>query len=200
MNLVTIENHVSVQTDLKELSPAKWETGVAHLLDCLNPWLEHSFRTRLVAGAGEPIYLAAAVPEAPHQIVFAHGYFSSALHELAHWCLAGPKRRAQDDYGYWYCPDGRNARQQVEFERVEVKPQAVEWWLTAATGRSFRSSTDNLNGTATDSRPFRQAVQQQAQRYAKEGLPVRAGRAVDLLCEAFQNERPDGQSFSGLPL
>lgn len=178
---------------------AQWEAGVTNLLDCLNPWLERDWQTQLVAGSGEPVYLPAAVPDGFHQIVFAHGYFNSALHELAHWCLAGAERRLQEDYGYWYCPDGRDAVQQAAFAQVEVKPQAIEWWLAAAAGRPFRTSTDNLNGAPTDNRPFRQAVQQQAQRYLSDGLPPRAQVAVQLLCAQFDQAWPQASCFSELP-
>ena len=60
------------------------------------------FNTRLVRGGDEPVYLPANATVAYHQVVFAHGYFSSALHEIAHWCIAGERRRLLEDYGYWY--------------------------------------------------------------------------------------------------
>ncbi|MDC2890890.1 elongation factor P hydroxylase [Psychrosphaera algicola] len=90
------------------------------------------YNTKLVLGGSEPIYLPAntsdlgldAQPYA--QVVFAHGYFTSALHEIAHWCLAGMPRLNKIDYGYWYCPDGRTAEQQAKFQQAEVKPQAIE--------------------------------------------------------------------------
>ena len=89
------------------------------------------FNTRLVKGNDEPIYIPGGVHvegyeiENYHQVIFAHGFFRSALHEAAHWLVAGDLRRLQVDYGYWYAPDGRSADQQTEFESVEVKPQAV---------------------------------------------------------------------------
>lgn len=181
------------------LPVAQWEAGVKELLDCLNPWLARDWQTRLVPGSGEPVYLPAAAADDLNCIVFAHGYFNSALHELAHWCLAGAKRRMLEDYGYWYCPDGRDARQQAAFEQVEVKPQAIEWWLASATGRPFRTSTDNLNGIPTDSQPFRQAVQRQAARYVTDGLPARAHDAVKRLCDQFGQPWPQAHCFVELP-
>ncbi|WP_084649249.1 elongation factor P hydroxylase [Saccharospirillum impatiens] len=196
-------SHALIHTDqpLKgaDLPVTRWEAGVEGLLDCLNPWLEQRWRTTLVAGAGEPVYLPATQNSALHQIVFAHGYFNSALHELAHWCLAGADRRLLEDYGYWYCPDGRDAAQQAAFEQVEVKPQAIEWWFAEVSGRSFRTSTDNLNGTPTDNQPFREAVQKQAIHYLLEGLPARAGQAVGLLCRHFGNASPKAICFADLP-
>ena len=50
------------------------------------------------------------------------------------------------DYGYWYQPDGRDEQTQAEFEKVEVKPQALEWIFTQSLGQEFFLSTDNLSG------------------------------------------------------
>lgn len=176
-----------------------WEADVDRLLACLNPWLHSQWQTQLLAGDAEPIYLPATATEPLHRIVFAHGYFNSALHELAHWCVAGAERRLLEDYGYWYCPDGRNARQQAAFEQVEVKPQALEWWFALASGRRFRTSRDNLGGAATDSRPFRDAVQRQAQHYLHTGLPQRAHQVVTQLTQSFTQSWPTGVDFEQPP-
>lgn len=148
------------------------------------------FNTRLVLGEDEPIYLPANDQTPYHQIVFAHGYFSSALHEIAHWCIAGAKRRLQEDYGYWYCPDGRDEFQQAEFEKVEVKPQAIEWAFTAAAGRKFQVSTDNLNGVEPDREAFTGAVKAQLLTYLKGNFPPRAWRFINVLKGEFQGTLP----------
>jgi elongation factor P hydroxylase len=167
------------------LPPEHWETGVQALLNCLNPWLQATHQTTLVAAEYEPFYAPKSEEQAFHEIQFAHGYFNSALHELAHWCVAGEARRLLPDFGYWYEPDGRSAEQQRQFEQVEVKPQAIEWHFTAATGRKFRVSVDNLSGEATDSKPFELAVQKQALAFQIEGLPRRAMQIVSRLSECF---------------
>ncbi|MHA7879201.1 MAG: elongation factor P hydroxylase [Saccharospirillum sp.] len=184
---------------MKTLPESQWEPGVAVLLQGLNPWLLEQWNTRLIAGAGEPLYLPAARAGQAHRIVFAHGYFSSALHELAHWSLAGERRRQLEDFGYWYCPDGRTTEQQAEFERVEVKPQALEWWFSLACGREFRVSLDNLSGDKTDSRPFRRAVQAQAQQWVKQGLPDRPNALVRHLAKVFGQPLPASDAFSDWP-
>ncbi|GEA13332.1 elongation factor P hydroxylase [Alteromonas sp. KUL49] len=148
------------------------------------------FNTRLVLGEDEPIYLPANDQTPYHQIVFAHGYFSSALHEIAHWCIAGAKRRLQEDYGYWYCPDGRDELQQAEFEKVEVKPQAIEWAFTAASGRKFQVSTDNLNGAEPDREAFTGAVKAQLVAYLMGNFPPRAWRFINVLKGEFQGNLP----------
>ena len=124
-----------------------------------------STNTRLVKGTDEPVYLPANADCDYHRIVFAHGYYASALHEVAHWCIAGAQRRLLQDYGYWYCPDGRNQAQQLQFEQVEVKPQAIEWAFCLATGHKFSVSTDNLNGYQADTKTFTSRVKSQLQYY-----------------------------------
>jgi len=144
------------------------------LIQLFNTCFESTHHTQLVCGDDEPIYLPADDVRSHHTIVFAHGFFSSALHECAHWLIAGDERRKQVDYGYWYVPDGRTAEQQAQFQQVEVKPQAIEWMLSMAAGYKFQFSIDNLNGVETDSEPFKQAVQQQVLLYTQQGLPARA--------------------------
>lgn len=181
-------NSLEQETSLSHhpLQPQFWEAGVNELLACLNPWLQEVYQTTLVAAINEPYYLPKGNERHYHEIQFAHGYFNSALHELAHWCVAGKERRLLPDFGYWYEPDGRTAEQQKQFEKVEVKPQAMEWHFTLAAGRKFRVSVDNLNGETTDSKPFEAAVKKQALIYQQSGLPERAGSIVNLLREHFE--------------
>ncbi|MEH6549794.1 MAG: elongation factor P hydroxylase [Pseudomonadales bacterium] len=146
--------------------------------------------TCLVRGDGEPVYLPASPDGKKAQVIFAHGFFASALHEVAHWLIAGARRRQLLDYGYWYEPDGRTAEQQVEFERVEVKPQAMEWILSHACGVRFRISVDNLSGESTDSGPFKQAVLHQVQVFCAQGLEARARLLVSELCEYYGSSNP----------
>lgn len=141
-------------------------------------------RTVLVAGAEEPLY-EPWVADRPARIHFRADYRSSALHEVAHWCIAGAQRRRQVDFGYWYAPDGRDADQQAAFERVEVRPQAVEWFLHLACGSRFHLSLDNLDGQVDDGRRFAAAVVAMADDCRQHGLPPRAGRFVEALVAAW---------------
>jgi elongation factor P hydroxylase len=165
-----------------------------HLFDALFFQTHH---TRLVNGllypefGGEPLYLPVGYDGVPYaRIVFAHGYFSSALHEVAHWCIAGGQRRQQVDFGYWYVPDGRSIEQQEIFQKVEVKPQSLEWIFHRACGRRFCVSIDNLSGpadtfSAQSAEAFKQAVQAQTIEYLQKGLPERARLFSEKLAEAF---------------
>lgn len=149
-----------------------------------------SFNTRLVKGGDEPIYLPADAQTPFHQVIFAHGYYASALHEIAHWCIAGPERQLKEDWGYWYLPDGRTAKQQKRFEQVEVKPQALEWAFCVAAGFRFNVSADNLSGEATDYRPFKRQVHAQIMNYLETGFPARAQQFISALQHFYQTPSP----------
>lgn len=155
------------------------------------------YRTRLVAGDDEPLYRPASNADGDHQIIFAHGFFASALHEIAHWCIAGEQRRLLEDYGYWYEPDGRNAQQQAQFEQVEVKPQALEWLFSLCAGVPFQVSVDNLNGVAVDRTAFTAKVRAQLQCYLREGVPARAERFARALANYYQQPWPQAEQLRG---
>ena len=157
------------------------------LIQLFNACFESTHNTQLFCGDEEPIYLPADQNNSFNTIIFAHGFFSSALHEIAHWMIAGDERRKQVDYGYWYVPDGRNVEQQAEFQQVEVKPQAMEWVLSMAAGHRFQFSIDNLNGEETDPEPFKLAVQQQKIVYLQQGLPARADKFCRVLRDFYQS-------------
>ncbi|WP_028114666.1 elongation factor P hydroxylase [Ferrimonas kyonanensis] len=165
------------------------------LIRLFNQGLGKQFNTRLIDQGSEPLYLPADEQCPFHRIFFAHGFFSSALHELAHWTLAGPTRRLRLDYGYWYHPDGRDAQQQAEFERVEVKPQAIEWALHLAAGRRFNVSVDNLGGIEVDRRAFQLKVQTQARRYLVQGFPPRAGALIEDVRRHYRTPALSTQRF-----
>lgn len=145
-----------------------------------------SENTRLVRGDDEPIYLPASMTGSEHQVIFAHGFYASAMHEIAHWCVAGAERRLLEDYGYWYEPDGRTEQQQRLFETVEIVPQAMEKCFCRAAGFRFRVSVDNLNGSPGDTSGFSHNVDLKAQEYLDHGLPGRAQRFFDALSEYYQ--------------
>ncbi|RXX74984.1 elongation factor P hydroxylase, partial [Klebsiella pneumoniae] len=98
------------------------------------------------------------------------------LHEISHWCVAGKARREQVDFGYWYCPDGRDAMTQSQFEDVDVKPQAFELLFSLAAGLPFDVRCDDLEG---DVEPDPIAVQRRVHARVMPllGQGVAAGRA-----------------------
>ncbi|MCC5887129.1 MAG: elongation factor P hydroxylase [Gammaproteobacteria bacterium] len=131
------------------------------------------YHVRLRGGADEPLYEPACGLQ-PAVICFRADYFASALHEVAHWCTAGARRRRLVDYGYWYAPDGRDAGAQAAFERAEVGPQALEWMFAEAAGFPFRPSLDNLEGGSVSKERFEAALIEERARRQQHGLPPRA--------------------------
>jgi len=164
--------------------------NIHNLVELFDKTFYQLYNTKLIKGDDEPIYLPANEQCSFHQIVFAHGYFASALHEISHWCHAGEKRRLLEDFGYWYLPDGRNEKQQKEFEQVEIKPQAIEWALSVAANKAFNVSADNLNGADADITSFKNSVYQQIQTYLAEGFPNRAQQFIDVLANYYQVKLP----------
>lgn len=165
------------------------------LIELFNRLFLPTYNTVLVAGEDEPIYLPADDAHPHHRIIFAHGFFASALHEIAHWCVAGPQRRLLEDFGYWYKPDGRTAQEQAEFERVEVKPQAYEWIFNQAAGRRFHFSADNLSAGLGASDTFQRNVHARVMQLLEEGLPVRVQMLVDGLRRQYQTPPLSAQQF-----
>lgn len=152
-----------------------------------NTLFEKVEKTILVPGADEPLYLPLNSENEYNQIFSTKDYFSSALHEISHWCVAGATRRKLIDYGYWYEPDGRSEKQQLLFEQVEVKPQAMEWIFTVAAGQKFRLSVDNINQQEMKpSYAFKFNVCKQAQLYLSQGLPDRAQVFLNALLKKFE--------------
>ena len=165
------------------------EPDVKILEDLFNQLFSKSETTILCSGAEEPLYMPASDEDGFHVIYSTRDYFSSALHEISHWCIAGKARRKLVDFGYWYEPDGRSTEQQSLFEQVEVKPQALEWLFSRACGLRFRLSVDNVNQPelrASDG--FRDNVHAQTLSYLGNGLPGRAEIFLNALLRTFQPE------------
>lgn len=149
-----------------------------------------ALNTRLCGGAPEPFYRPADVEYPYHRIEFTLDYPASALHEVAHWCVAGTRRRQMPDYGYWYAPDGRTEEQQALFEQVEVKPQALEWIFARACGMKFRVSADNLQSGLGPSAAFKEAIWHQVQTYCRDGVNPRAALFAQSLAQEFGRPEP----------
>lgn len=158
------------------------------LIAIFNNCFFEKYNTKLVRGTDEPLYVPADENNPHCSLIFAHGFFASALHECSHWLIAGESRRKLVDFGYWYVPDGRNEAEQTLFQTVEVKPQAMEWILSMAAKSPFRVSVDNLNGKETDTLAFKDAVYNQVKTYCENGLPARAKTFRDALV-AFYNSK-----------
>ncbi len=165
------------------------ERDYRDLIALFNGLFKDSHQTVLELSDDEPVYLPRNDRFPFHRILFAHGFFSSALHEISHWCVAGRRRRLLIDFGYWYKPDGRSEAEQRAFEQVEVKPQALEWAFSVACGHPFRFSADNLEGEVGDMSAFKNRVRQQLEVYFAKGFPKRATRLIQAMKAFYHTER-----------
>jgi elongation factor P hydroxylase len=158
------------------------------LIRIFNGLFADSFNIRLEGGGDEPVYLPANDACDYHRLVFRSDYVSSALHEIAHWCIAGEQRRQLEDFGYWYNPDGRTKSQQRTFEQMEVKPQAMEWIFSVAAGHTFNISADNLSADIGASDDFVVSVVSQAEAWCEAPMPSRSLAFTRALSEYFGTE------------
>ena len=166
--------------------------AVSQLVALFNATFEQSERTVLQGGADEPYY----VPGEPHRIFFREDFVRSALHEVAHWCVAGEFRRALPDYGYWYSPDGRDAGQQLAFFAVEARPQAIERNFCEAIGILFSPSVDNVDVQIEPHHlcRFEARIEEWCDQFERSGLPPRAAQfviALQSMTRLSQGSVPD---------
>ena len=147
-----------------------------HLIeDAFSKCFLEEYKTILEGGAKEPLYVPADTREGLNTLHYREDYLSSALHEVAHWCLAGDARRKRIDFGYWYIPEGRSLMQQAEFQSVEARPQALEWLFSLACNCDFQLSLDNHSDLSIcDTDTFALSVLQEARTFVLKGLPTRA--------------------------
>ena len=75
------------------------EHKLEDIIAIFNQCFEEEYNTRLVKGGDEPIYIPANDEVPYNAIYFARGFYSSALHEIAHWLVAGKERRKLEDFG-----------------------------------------------------------------------------------------------------
>jgi len=132
------------------------------------------FNTQLVGGVDEPLYQPVDNKNTFNKIFYREDFFSSALHEVAHWCIASKKRRKLLDFGYWYDGSSRNNVQQAKFQSVELVPQAIELLFSQACHYSFEVSVDNFSVSLDDIMIFDLEVKEKAKQLSASGLPSRA--------------------------
>lgn len=138
------------------------------------------YHALLLGGAAEPVYLPAV--EGRRAIIrYTRDYAQSALHEIAHWCLAGRERRRLLDYGYWYVPPPRSDRMQAAFYAVEEQVQALESLLADVCGLKFHISADQIGAESTQ---FAATVARRAATMVREGVRPRAQQVLAALAQA----------------
>ena len=143
-----------------------------------------SHNTVIKGGASELLYKP---PEGNRRSVIRYIRDSapSALHEIAHWCIAGRNRRELIDYGYWYTPPPRSLFAQHLFFAVEARVQALESLFADVAGLPFHLSADDVHpshGEALDDSiaraDFAVQVERGVETWRSRGLPERADRML----------------------
>jgi hypothetical protein len=167
-------------------------TTAADIISCFNRLFSRSHNVELVGGASEPLYLPPTA-QGPALIAFSHDYVNSALHEVAHWCIAGARRRRRRDYGYWYQPPPRDETQQQAFAAVEARVQALEAVFAQAAGLDFRVSIDDVENLTTFEPDFSRLVAREVERWRRSGLPERAR----VFCQALAAGADDRLATGG---
>jgi elongation factor P hydroxylase len=169
------------------MSNAKPElASAAKIAARFNDLFTGPYNVRMSGGAAEPEYQPAC-RDAPAQIRYRSDFPHSALHEAAHWCIAGPQRRTLSDYGYWYQPPPRGRQAQQAFARVEAKVQGLEAIFAQAVALPFRVSIDDVDNLLNFEAEFSEVVEVERRCWRARGLPARAkafeAALIDLACE-----------------
>ena len=147
---------------------------------CFEQCFAAQLPVRCVGGASEPFYRPGAAGR-PAVLRYRADYAASALHEIAHWCVAGARRRALADFGYAYLAPPRSSAEQQQFLRWELTPQALESLFAEAAGAVFRPSFDDIEDRHIDLRPgFLDALMRRRSALA-HAMPPRAERFVRAL-------------------
>lgn len=129
-----------------ELEPCREQTlNQAAVIEVFDRCFAESFATVVCGGAPEPSY-EPADGCVPARLYCREDYVASALHEVAHWCLAGRDRRLRLDFGFNYQPPPRTTEQQKAFFRAELRAQTLELIFSNVAGVCFYPSIDDLDG------------------------------------------------------
>lgn len=121
----------------------------AAIATCFRERFAHQYAVEISGGAAEPLYVPAADGKPAH-LYYREDFAASALHEIAHWCIAGTQRRKQVDFGYGYLPPPRDTQAQQKFFQLELKVQTLESLFAEAASIRFQPSADNLEASVAE--------------------------------------------------
>lgn len=138
------------------------------------------YNTVLRGGGSEPLYQP-SYSGLPAVLTFRDDFPASALHEVAHWCIAGPQRLLQEDFGYEYISAPRSPAQQALFFKAEQRTQCLERAFARALGVPFQPSADNLNADLDAFSRSLDAYEPQLQCWLESSSGARAKRFIQQL-------------------
>ena len=162
------------------------------IAELFNERLGRDHNTVLHGGAHEPLYVPAGKGAGaelcnPAKLYFTLDYPRSALHEIAHWCLAGCERRNKIDFGYRYTAPPRSQVQQERFFALELRTQALELIFCRAAGLNFSPSADNLEVDRQVISAFHLQIERTATCWLDTGVQGRAQTFLSALHSATQS-------------
>jgi len=146
---------------------------------CFNRLFANDHQVVLRGGGAEPDYTP---PDSGRLgvITAREDFASSALHEAAHWCVAGDARRRLADYGYVYTPPPRGPSGQARFFASELRTQATELFLARRAGVRFFASADDPDFCLAQLAEFSHQVHRLADSWEVAGEHQPPPRAVHL--------------------
>lgn len=159
------------------------------------------FNTQLLGGATEPLYRPAC-PGEPALLMFREDYPASALHEVAHWCIAGATRRQKEDFGYHYICAPRSSMQQREFFSAELRTQSLERFFADVLGLTFKPSADNFEADVDAFAKAIDAYSPQLDTWLCSAGGVRArvfAQALAALRSALSASAPHDGAYESIP-
>jgi len=148
-----------------------------------------SHATQLQGGAAEPLYQPAERAGEPHLLFYRENFAASALHEAAHWCVAGSARRTQVDFGYVYNEPPRSDRAQAAFFAAELKVQALEQMFCEAAGLVFVPSADQIGVNLNEFRQRLEIYQPEVRNWMQTSCDRRAHQFEQALHHARSQRR-----------
>jgi elongation factor P hydroxylase len=157
-------------------------------IELFNAEFKDSENTSIAESPDEPIYLPANETESLNQILYTAGSYTSVLHEISHWCIAGEGRRKQVDYGYWYKPDFQTPKESELYTQFEAKTHGIEWIFSLAAGVPFYIIPNNLSAGFEVSQDLKEAVYRATLNYLNKGLPISAERFKHALLKYYGRE------------
>lgn len=116
----------------------------ARIIEVFNSCFRTAEQTWLIGGANEPWY-ERAKGDNEARLYCRADYAASALHEVAHWCLATQEQRMRDDFGFTYLAPPRTLAAQRAFFQLELPVQSLESLFADAAGIEFKVSADSFD-------------------------------------------------------
>ncbi len=144
--------------------------------------------TIIAESPDEPIYLPVDESNSFNRILYTKDSYTSVLHEISHWCIAGSERRKKIDYGYWYKPGSQTPKEAELYKKFESKTHGIEWIFCIAAGVPFHIIPNNVAAGFEISQDLKEGVYAATLNYLNHGLPANAERFKQRLLKHYQRE------------